>query len=70
MGILGSLLFLGGAVDKNMLTALREPTESQVKVTKATHEAAKKIMNYCATHPNPTTRFQGTQMSLKVHGDA
>ena len=35
-----------------------------------TEETEKKLLNYCATRPNPTIRFQWSKMALRVHRDA
>ena len=46
MGILGSLLFLGRAIDNNLLKSLIKLDAAQEKGTKATKEASKKLLNY------------------------
>ena len=70
MGIVVSIIFWGRAINNNLLTELSKIAEAQEKGTKKTKEAAKKLLNYCATHPNSTIIFQGIQMVLKVHSDA
>ena len=70
MEIIGSLLFLGRAINNAMLMALSDLVTSQAKCNKETQEAENDILNYCATHPNSTIIFQGRQMTLKVHSDA
>ena len=61
---------MGRATNNTILKALSHLVSAQAKGTKETQEATKKLLNYCATYPNPTIRFQGSQMALKVHSDA
>ena len=70
MEVIGSLLFLGRSVDNTLLTVLSYLASDQAKEKKATKAAARKLLEYCATHPNSKIRFQGRQMDLKVHSDA
>ena len=70
MRIVGSLILWGRAIYNTLLTALSDLAAAQAKLNKATQEVAKKPLNSCATYPNPTIRFQGIHMALKVHSDA
>jgi hypothetical protein len=71
MGIVGSLLFFGRAIDNStLLMALSDLASAQSKSTEATQLAAQKLLNYCATHPNPKIRYHASDMALKIHSDA
>jgi hypothetical protein len=70
MGIVGSLLFFGRAIDNTLLMTLSDLASAQSKGTEATQRAAQKLLNYCATHPNPKIRYHASDMALKIHSDA
>ena len=53
-----------------MLHALNSLAMEQANGTKTTLEAMEYFLNYCATNPNATVRFQASNMILKIHSDA
>jgi hypothetical protein len=70
MAIVGSLLYYGRALDNTLLTALTDLSSAQAKGTEATNATARKLLDYCATHPDAEIRYHGSQMALKMHSDA
>ena len=68
--IVGTLLHYARAVDNTMLPALGTLAAAQTKGTQATAEAATKLLNYAATHPDAVVRFTASDMVLHVHSDA
>jgi hypothetical protein len=42
----------------------------QAKPTQNTFKACRHLLDYCATHPNPTIRFHASDMVLHVESDA
>ena len=68
--IVGTFLFYGRAVDPTTLVALSTIASQQANATENTMAAATKFMNYMATNPNATTRYQASNMKLKIHSDA
>jgi hypothetical protein len=67
MAIVCLLLYYGRAIDNTLLTALTHLSSAQ---SKGTNKAAQKILDYCATHPDATIQYHGSQMALKIHSDA
>jgi hypothetical protein len=70
MAIVGSLLYYGRAINNTLLTALTDLLLAQAKGTAATNKAARKLLDYCVTHPDAKIRYHGSQMALKIHSDA
>jgi hypothetical protein len=68
--ITGTFLYYARAVDPTMLVALSALASEQTKGTEQTARDAVKFLNYCATHPNATIRYQASDMILSVHSDA
>jgi hypothetical protein len=53
-----------------MLVALGTLASAQTKGTEATAQAITQLLNYCATHPDATVRYNASDMYLHVHSDA
>lgn len=68
--IIGVLLYYARAVDSSMLVALGSLASQQSKATANTMTAAKRLLDYVATHPNATVRFSRSNMILQIHSDA
>ncbi len=68
--VVGTLLYYARAVDNTMLPALGTLAAAQTKGTVATAEAATKLLNYAATHPDAVVHFNASDMILHVHSDA
>jgi hypothetical protein len=68
--IIGTLLYYARAVDSTILVALGTLASAQSTATQATLQAAEHLLDYCATHPHATVRFQASDMCLHIHSDA
>ncbi len=68
--IVGSILSYARAVNCTVLMALSSIASKQTKRTTSTMAKAKKLLDYLATHPNATVRFQASDMILNIHSDA
>jgi hypothetical protein len=68
--IIGVFYYYGRAVDSTMLVALGTLAATQDKGTEATMEAAVHLLNYAATHPDATLRFEASDMKLHIYSDA
>jgi hypothetical protein len=68
--IIGTLLYYGRAIDSTLLVALGTLASAQTNGTKATVNACKRLLNYCATHPDAVVRFQASDMCLHIDSDA
>ena len=58
------------AVDNTMLVALSSLAAAQTTATAKTMAAANQLLDYAATHPNATIRFERSDMVLYIHSDA
>jgi hypothetical protein len=61
------LYYAQAAVDPIMLVALQTIDAQQSNVTENTADAIVKLLNYCATHPVSTVRYQASNMILRIH---
>ncbi|GAX19836.1 hypothetical protein FisN_11Lu298 [Fistulifera solaris] len=68
--ILGTLLYYACAVDCSLLPAVGTLATQQAHATEHTVEAITQLLNYCATHPDATIRFQASDMILHIESDA
>ena len=68
--IIGTFFFYGHAVDPTLLTALSEVSSTQATATDATKCACQQFLDYCASHPDSTIRYQASDMILKLHSDS
>jgi hypothetical protein len=68
--VVGTFLYYGRAVDPTMIHALNTLASAQAKGTQATVQAMTDFMNYCATYPSSTIRYQASDMILHCHSDA
>ena len=68
--IIGTFLFYGRAVDPTLLTALSELSSAQATATDATKHACQQFLDYCASHPDGSIRYQASDMILKLHSDS
>lgn len=67
--IVGVFLFYARAIDNTMLPALGDLASQQTNGTQQTLAAATKLLNYAATHPDATIRFNRSKMILHIHTD-
>jgi hypothetical protein len=49
---------------------LNDIATEQTKATEKTQAATSKLLDYLATHPDTTIRYQASEMILHIHGDA
>lgn len=68
--VVGTFLFYGRAVDPTTLVALSTIASQQSCATAKTMEAVNKFLDYMATNSMATTRFQASDMVVKIHSDA
>jgi hypothetical protein len=68
--IIGVFLYYGRAIDSTLLVALGTLAANQTKATTNTMKAARQLLDYVATHPNATIRYNASDMILHVHSDA
>jgi hypothetical protein len=68
--ITGMLLYYARAVDPTTLVALETISMQQSNGTEATANAIVQLLNYCATHPISTIRYQASDMILRIHSNA
>ncbi len=68
--VVGSILYYVQAVDITVLMALSSIASEQTRGTTNTMAKAKQLLDYLATHPDATIRFQASDMVLNVHSDA
>jgi hypothetical protein len=60
MQVVRVLLYYARALDNTMLVALNTIPLAQAKGTQATLKACMRLLNYAATHPDATIRFQAS----------
>jgi hypothetical protein len=68
--VVGVLLYYARAIDSTMLVALGTIASAQSNGTEATAEATTKLLNYAATHPDATIRYNASDMVAHCHSDA
>ena len=68
--IFGCLLYYALAIDATMLVALSDIASEQSKATSKTRKAVDWLLDYAATHPNATIRYEASDMALWSHSDA
>ena len=68
--VIGSFLFYARAVDSTMLHALNTLASEQANGTETTLEVMEHFLNYCATNPEATVRFETSDMILNIESDA
>ena len=69
-GIVGALLYVGGAVNNKLLVALSAIGSQQAAAPDNTAAAIEQLLNYVATYPNDGILFGKSYMILAVHADA
>ena len=69
-GIVGDLLYVGRAVNNNLLLALREIGAQQAAATDNTAAAIEQLLDYLATYANDGILFRKKYKILEAHADA
>eukprot|EP00804_Cyclotella_cryptica_P010114 CCRYP_019272-RA/>CCRYP_019272-RA protein AED:0.25 eAED:0.25 QI:0/0/0/1/0.66/0.75/4/0/703 len=67
--VVGTFLFFGRAVDPTLAAALSSIASRQSKGTDATLEATSQLLDYVATHPNPSIQYLASDMILALDTD-
>jgi hypothetical protein len=68
--VTGSVLYYARAVDPTILMSLNDIATEQTKTTEKTQAATNQLLDYLATHPDATIRYQASDMTLHIHSDA
>ena len=68
--VVGVLLYHARALNSTALASLSDIGTEQAQPTANTTAATTKLLNYCATYPNPTLRFIASDTILRVFSDA
>jgi hypothetical protein len=68
--VLGTLLYYARAVDPTMLVTISHLSSQQATPTDNTMKAIHHLLDYCASHPNATSRYHASDMILHVESDA
>ena len=68
--VIGTLIYYAHAIDSTMLMAINAISSDQATGTTATADAATWLLDYAATYPNDTIRYNTSQMILHIHSDA
>ena len=68
--IVGTFLYYGIVLDKNLLVGLNDIYLKQSKATDNTSKKTTKLLNYLATNPEAVIKYHASGMQLYVHIDA
>jgi hypothetical protein len=68
--LVGTFLYYARALDNTMLMALNSLASQQNKSTEQTAKEIVHFLNYCATHPEASILFSGSDMILYFYSDA
>eukprot|EP00804_Cyclotella_cryptica_P008225 CCRYP_015155-RA/>CCRYP_015155-RA protein AED:0.23 eAED:0.17 QI:0/0/0/1/1/1/3/0/935 len=67
--VVGTFLFFGRAVDPTLAAASSSIASRQSKGTEATLQATRQLLDYVATHPNPSIQYLASNMILALDTD-
>ena len=68
--IIGTLLYYAISVDPTILFSIGALASQQSKATQATRDATVWLLNYAASHPTATIRYNASDMVLHLHSDS
>jgi hypothetical protein len=68
--VTGSVLYCARAVDPTVLMPLNDIATEQTKVTEKTQATTNQLLDYLATYPDATIRYNASDMILYIHSDA
>jgi hypothetical protein len=68
--VIGCVLFYARAVDLTILPALSAIASDQATTTETTEAHVQQLLDYLATHPQATIRYQKSDMIFNIHSDA
>jgi hypothetical protein len=66
----GSVLYYARAVEPFVLMPLNDIATETTKATAKTQAATNQLLDYLATHPDATIRYQASDMTLHIQSDA
>jgi hypothetical protein len=66
----GSVLYFARVVDITVLLPLNDIATEQTKATEKTQASTNQLLDYLATHPDATIRYNSSDMILHIHSDA
>ena len=69
-GIVGTLLYVGRAINNKLLVALSAIGSQQTATTQDTAAAIEQLLDYVSTYPNDGILFRKSDMILAAHADA
>ena len=64
------MLYYARAADSPALVAIGSISAEQSKATEATNAKITRLLNYFATHPNTSLRYDASGMQLYFYSDA
>ena len=67
--VIGTFLFFGHAMDPMLAAALSAIASRQNNDTEKLMKATKQLLDYVASHPNPTIRYMASNMILALDTD-
>ena len=68
--VIGNLLYYARTIDSTMLMAINAISSAQATGIITTAAAVAWLLDYAATYPNATIRYNASQMILRIHSDA
>jgi hypothetical protein len=68
--VVGTFLYYASAIDSTAMVAINSISGEQAKATENTAKKVTRLLNYFATHPEATLRYNKSGMVLKIHTDA
>jgi hypothetical protein len=68
--VTGSVLYYARAVDPTVLMPLNDIATEQTKATEKTQAVTNQLLDYLATHPDATIRYNASDLILHIHSDA
>ena len=68
--IVGTLIWIGHAVNNNMLVAISTIGSQQASATEDTNKVIHQVLDYFATYPDDGILYQSSNMILAGHSDA
>jgi hypothetical protein len=68
--VTGSVLYYVRAVDPTIIMPINDIAIEQTKATEKTQAATNQLLDYLATHPDATSRYDASYMILSIHSDA
>ena len=68
--VIGTLLYYGKAIDNTILVPVGTLASQQSQATQSTYKSLSQLLDYLATYPDASIRYNASDMILWVHRDA